>query len=127
MYKDQTGHFPVQVYMGMQYVRVLYEISSSAILVKPLRNKTSGEMVAAYQKLVDRLKEGRIEPNLHILDNKISAEYKDAISENQMKFQLVSPHNHRCNISKKDIQVFKDHFISVLCGIDITFPMCLWC
>ena len=30
-------------------------------------------------------------------------------------------------ISPKRIQVFKDHFISVLCGIDIMFPVRLWC
>ena len=28
---------------------------------------------------------------------------------------------------KKAIQVSKDHFISVLCGTDVTFPMQLWC
>ena len=106
---------------------VLYEISSNIILVKPLRNKTSEEMVTAYQKLVDRLKEGGIEPNLHILDNEISTEYKDAIAENQMKFRLVPPHDHRRNIAEKAIQVFKDHFISVLCGTDSTFPVRLWC
>ena len=64
MYTDQTGRFPVQSYKGMQYIMVLYEVSSNVILVEPLRNKTSGEMVAVYQKLVDRLREGRIEPNL---------------------------------------------------------------
>ena len=55
MYTDQTGRFPTQSYRGMQYIMVLYEISSNAILVKPLRNRTSGEMVAAYTNLVDRL------------------------------------------------------------------------
>ena len=58
---------------------------------------------------------------MHILDNGISAEYKDTIAKNQMKFQLVPPHDHRRNIAEKAIQVFKDHFISVLCGTDIIF------
>ena len=86
MYTDQTGRFPFQSYKGMQYIMVLYELSSNVILVEPLRNKTSGEMVAAYQKLVDRLEEGGIKPNFHILDNEISGEYRDAIAENEMKF-----------------------------------------
>ena len=127
MYTDQTGRFPVQSYKGMQYIMVLYELSSNVILVEPLRNKSSGEMVGAYQKLVDRLEEGGIKPNFHILDNEISGEYRDAIKENQMKFQLVPPNDHRRNIAEKAIQVFKDHFISVLCGTDIAFPMRLWC
>ena len=69
MYTDQTGRFPVQSYRGMQYIIVLNEISSNIILVGPLRNRTSGEMVAAYQNLMNRLKEGGIQPTLHILDN----------------------------------------------------------
>jgi len=44
-----------------------------------------------------------------------------------MEFQLVPPNDHRRNIAEKAIQVFKDHFISVLCGTDVTFPMQLWC
>ena len=114
MYTDQTGRFPVQSYRGMQYVMVLYKISSNSILVKPLGNRTSGEMVAAYTNLLDRLKESGIKPTLHILDNEISQEYKDAIGTNNMKFQLVPPNNHRCKIAEKAIQVFKDHFISKL-------------
>ena len=123
MYTDQTGRFPVQSYKGMQYIMVLYELSSNVILVEPLRNKTTGEMVAAYQKLVDRLEEGGVKPNFHILDNEISGEYRDAIRENKMKFQLVPPNDHRRNIAEKAVQVFKDHFIYVLCGTDISSPM----
>ena len=72
MYTDQTGRFPTQSYRGMQYIMVLYKISSNAILVEPLRNRTSREMVAEYTNLVYRLKESRINPTLHILDNEIS-------------------------------------------------------
>lgn len=86
MFTDQTVRFPVQSYCEMQYIMVLYKVSSNAILVEPARNKISDKMVAAHQKLVDRLKEGVIEPSLHILDNKILAEYKDAITENSTRF-----------------------------------------
>ena len=106
---------------------VLYNTTSNAILVEPLRNKTSGKMLATYETLVERLKKGGFEPKMHILDNEILQEYKEAIEENGMKFQLVPPNDHRRNIAKKAIQVFKDHFISVLCGTDITFPLRLWC
>jgi hypothetical protein len=43
-----------------------------------------------------------------------------------MKYQLVPPHNHRWNIAEKAIQVFKAHFISILCGTDKSFPLHLW-
>ena len=79
--------------------------------------------MAAYQTLIDRLKKVKIEPKLHILDNECSGEYKEAIRKNGMKFQFVPPNDHRRNIAEKAIQVFKDHFIAVLCGTDVSFPM----
>ena len=64
---------------------------------------------------------------MHILDNECSAEFKEKILENEMEYQLVPPHDHRRNIAEKAIQVFKDHFVSVLCGTNDKFPMKLWC
>ena len=128
MYTDQTGRFPTTSYRGMQYVMVLYEpTESNAIMVEPMRNRTSGEMLATYLTLVNRLKKAGIEPKLHILDNECSNKSKEAIRKNVGNYQLVPPHDHRRNVAEKAIQVFKDHFISVLCGTDTSFPVCLWC
>ena len=43
-----------------------------------------------------------------------------------MTFQLADAHDHRRNVAEKAIQVFKAHFISILCGADESFPMHLW-
>ncbi len=102
---------------------VLYETTSNAILVQGMKNRTLGEMVLAYMILIARLKLARIEPKIHLLDNKCSQEYKDKISGNGITYQLVPPHNHRRNIAKKAIQTFKDHFVAVLCGTDKKFPI----
>ena len=59
-----------------------------------------------------------------MLDNEYSGEYKEAIQKNGIRHQLVPPNDHRRNIAEKIIQVFKEHFISVLCGTDI-FPNAL--
>ena len=106
---------------------VLLEMDFNLILVEPMRNRTSGEIVKAYQTLIDRLKEDGSEPTLHILDNECSAEFKNGIAKNGMKHQLVPPHDHRRNIAKKAIQVLKYHFVAVLCGADTNFPTYLWC
>ena len=63
---------------------------------------------------------------MHILDNKCSAKFKERIKSNNMQYQLVPPHDHRRNIAEKAIQVFKAHFISILCGADKSFPLHLW-
>ncbi len=60
------------------------------------------------------------------MDNECSAEFKERIKLNNMIYQLVPPHDHRRNITEKAIQVFKAHFISILCGAEKTFPLHLW-
>ena len=97
---------------------VLTEVDSDAILVEPMKNRTAGEMIRAYQVLIDRLNSAGIFPKLHILDNECSTELKTVIKNNKMTFQLVPLHDHRRNIAEKAIQTFKDHFISILCGAD---------
>jgi len=126
IYSDQPGRFPTKSSRGNQYIMVLTEVDSDAILVKPIKNRTAGEMIRAYQVLIDRLNLAGIFPKLHILDNECSADLKAVINENGMKFQLVPPHGHRRNIAKKAISTFKDHFISILCGADKAFPLHLW-
>ena len=118
IFTDQTGRFPLQSYQGNQYIMVLIRLVGISILVEAIQNRTPGEMIRAYQTLVDRLKECEIKPKLHILDNKCSIEFKKQMKTNNMKYQLVPPHNHMQNISQKVVQTFKDHFVAVLCGTD---------
>jgi len=127
MFSDQTGRFPATSFKGNQYIMVLFETIGNNILAEPMRNRTSGEMVRAYQVLIDRIKEKNIHPTMHILDNECSAEFKEKIKENKMKYQLVPPNDHRRNVAEKAIQTFKDHFVAVLCGTDDNFPLQLWC
>ena len=68
---------------------VLIEMDSDAILVETMKNRKSGEMVRAYQKLVDRLRAYRVVPKYHVLDNECSAEFKEAIRRKNMTFQLA--------------------------------------
>ena len=62
-----------------------------------------------------------------ILDNECSREMKEAIKLNEMRFQLVPPQDHRRNAAEKSIQIFKDHFVAVLCRTDEIFPTQLGC
>ena len=94
MYTDQTGKFPTKAVSGNQYTMVLVEIDNGAILVEPMRNRTSGEMIKYYQALVDRLHSCGFNPKRHILDNEASIEFKKCIQENGMTYQLVPPHDH---------------------------------
>jgi hypothetical protein len=77
MYTDQTGRFPQKSSRGNQYIMVLIEIDSNAILVEAMKNRTTGEMIRAYQVLVNHLCSAGVTPKMHILDNECSAEFKE--------------------------------------------------
>ena len=60
---------------------VLIEMDSDAILVEAMKNRKSGEMVRAYQKLVDRLQAYVVIPKHHVLYNECSKEFNEAIKK----------------------------------------------
>jgi hypothetical protein len=126
MWTDQTGRFPKKSSKGNQYIMVLTESDSGAILVEPMKNITSGKMIRMYQTLVERLRLAGIAPKEHILDNECSADFKAAITTNNMTYQLIPPHDHRRNKAEKAVQTFKDHFVAILCGANKSFPLNLW-
>jgi hypothetical protein len=79
MYTDQTGQFPKKSSRGNQYIMVLIKLDSNAILVEAMKNCTAGEMIHAYQTLVDCLHSAGIHPKMHLLDNECSADFKEQI------------------------------------------------
>jgi hypothetical protein len=86
MWIDQTGQFLKKSSKGNQYIMVLTKSDSDTILVKPMKNRTSGEMIHAYQTLVKQLRMAGIAPKEHILDNECSADFKAAITTNNMTY-----------------------------------------
>jgi hypothetical protein len=48
MYTNQMGSFPKKSSRGNQYIMVLIEIDSNAILVEAIKNQTAGKMIRAY-------------------------------------------------------------------------------
>ena len=105
---------------------VLVEVDGNYIDAEPMKNKSEGAMIQTYQTLWKRLTtSGSVKLTTHILDNKASAAFKAEIKKN-CTIQLVPPDNHRRNLAERAIQTFKNHFKSILAGVDDTFPMHLW-
>ncbi len=94
IWTDQPGRFPKKSSKGCQYMMVLMESESDAILVEAIKNRMSGEMIRAYQALVDQLRSVGITPKQPILDNECFKDFKEAIKTNNMTYQLVPPHDH---------------------------------
>ena len=83
MHTDQTGHFPATSSRGNQYVMVLVKVNGNFIDAGPMKNRSEGAMIKAYQTLWTRLiASGTVKPKTHILDNEASAEFKKEIQKN---------------------------------------------
>ena len=103
----------------------MVEVDSNYNDAEPMNNKSSKEQIKAYQALLARIKEsGVCDPKRHILDNEASKEFQTEIKK-QCKLQMVPPDTHRRNIAERAIQSFKNHFISILAGVDPDFPIFL--
>ncbi len=70
IWTDQAGRFPKQSSRGNQYIMVLTKSDSLAILVETMKNRSAGEIVRAYQALINCLNATGIFPLEHILNNK---------------------------------------------------------
>ena len=92
-----------------------------------MRDRSEGEIVKMYQKLMARLHEcSIIKSKKHILDNEATKLYRKAIKNNEIDFEQVLLHMHRSNVMEKDIQTAENYIEAILAGIDKTFPLHLW-
>ena len=126
MHTDQTWCFPVNSSSGNKYIMVLVEIDGNYIDGEPMKDRSEGSMIKTYLILWARITASKsVRPRTHVLDNEASEAFKKEIRKN-CKIQLVPPDNHRQNLAERAIQTFKNHFKSVIAGVDESFPMRLW-
>jgi hypothetical protein len=125
-YSDQTGKFPIQSSRGHNYVMILYDYDSNAILSIPLKTRQASELTQAWTTLHTKLQHNGYAPTLHILDNECSDDLKKAFRKYDVDFQRVPPHSHRRNAAEQAIQTWKNHFCSGLATCDPKFPLTEW-
>jgi hypothetical protein len=126
IYTDQTGRFPVFSSKGKKYIIILYEYDGNAIMAEPIKNRTSMELLRAFQVMEQKLIARGLKPRLVRLDNEASQIINNYLYEQDFSFQLVPPYRHRRNAAEHAIIYFKDHLIARLCSTDKAFPMHLW-
>ncbi len=126
VHTDQTGPFPITSQQGYWYIMVDIHLDANYIFCKLMKNKTEGEMITAYQKMVDKMKLLALRLKHHRLDNKCLVAFKAHIAKNGMPHKLVPPDCHRCNITELAIKTFKNHFVSILSRVDNRFPLSMW-
>ena len=63
---------------------VAVHMDANYIFAETMKNKTDGERIHAYQKIIDRLKRAKLGLRKHVLNNEISKAYKARIALNGM-------------------------------------------
>jgi hypothetical protein len=91
---DQMGGFPYTSQRSNCYIMVAIHLDANYIFNKPMKNRTEEEMMAAYQRIVNRMRAAGLGLKKHILDNEASKAFKAKIKENKMEYELVPPGNH---------------------------------
>jgi len=127
IHTNQTSAFPHTSQRGNCYITVAIHLDANYIFVEPMKNRTEGEMIRVYQKIINRMKAAGLGLKKQLLDNECSTAMKACIQGNGMTYELVPPGQHRRNQAERAIQTFKSHFISILAGVDDKFPLSLWC
>ena len=72
------------------------------------------------------LKAAGIRPKKHVLDNECSTEFKQAIKENELEYELLPKGQNRRNISERALQTWRSHTIGALSGVSENSPLSLW-
>ena len=72
VYTNQTGRFPVRSSAGNKYILVLYDYKSNYIPTEALKTRQDPEILKAYAKIIQYLKDRGFHPRVHWLDNKAS-------------------------------------------------------
>ncbi len=105
---------------------ILYHYASNSILAKPITGLDIMSIFTAYKTYFEELTAKGFKPQLNIMDNQATNHIKKILTKNKCKLQVIEPHNHCVNATKRAIQMFKAAFITALITTDSDFSLLLW-
>ena len=73
---------------------VAYHYNANNILTTPLNKIIGPYIINGITKMHDKLRNRGLTPKLHIMDNKVSENFKKYFKYSDKKLQLVPPHIH---------------------------------
>ena len=125
-FMDLTGRFPYKSSQGHEYVLVVYDYDSNAILAEPLVSRKGSEIRRGWQTIHNRLKHRGVAPNFYVLDNECSDDLKQTMTNEHVEWQRATPYMHRTNKAERAIRTFKNHFVAGLSTVHPEFPITEW-
>ena len=125
-YVDLTGRFPHRSSRGHEYIYVLYDYDSNAILAQPVKNRQAKTLTTAWETLHNKLTKHGHQTKHYIMDNEISQELKLALKKYDKTYELTPPNMHRRNAAERAIRTFKNNLLSGLATCHPDFPINEW-
>ena len=71
---------------GNQYLLVIYDYDSNAILAEPLKTRLAGDITKAWMKIHNKLVTQGSSPSIYIIDNEAPLELKTALNKRKVTF-----------------------------------------
>ena len=123
---DQTGKLPTTSRRGHKYLFILYSYDPNSILILLIKSREEKEFLRVHDVVIEYLEVRGLKPSIQRLDNEASKAYKHQIQNHNVQYQLTPEKIHRRNIAERAIQTFKNHFITILAGVNSQFPKNEW-
>ena len=121
---DLTGRFPVKSVAGHEYLLIV--LHHGYIHLVPLKNRSSVSYVSAYRDVISFF-QSLSHPLSHLsLDNETLSDLTALFKSSNLTFEYVPPLNHRSLPAEQAIRTAKNHVISVLSSVHISFPHNRW-
>jgi hypothetical protein len=98
IYTDQTRRFPVVSSQGNKYIMILYDYDSNVIFAQPIKDRTSPELLKAFQVMEQELMARGLKPKIMKLDNEASKLLKTYLHQ-------ISHFNWSLHIAIDEIQL----------------------
>jgi hypothetical protein len=123
---DLPRQYPITSARGHKYLFLTYDQDSNFINAIPIHSRKTPELIRAFKECYNKLSDHGLTARLLKLNNEVSKDLIKVITDTGLKYQLVSPGDHRPNPAERAIQAFKSHFIATRSGTDRTFPQDCW-
>ena len=85
-YIDPTGRFPYRSSRGSDYILVGFNYNGNCILGEPIRNREAKSITTAWAIMNGKFHIVVVQPEVYLLDNEISQEFKSALRKEKSTF-----------------------------------------
>ena len=104
----------------------MYVYGWNTFLANQTKKRSDKDIIRYFVELTAYFERRGINPGFHIMDNKASTEFKNSRTTIDIKYQLVTPSNHRAKNTDRSINIFKNHFLAGLLNVDAGSQLKLW-